>query len=257
MKKSIYSLFIILIAAIISFNGCKKDESTPTEPGNGGNTGGNPSGQPIPNITGDEFGVLAAIQYGYTVPFVGSIDIAMGFASFGTNGDLDAGTVKINDSSLTKQTSGSSTYYTTLNPTNPTASLSNVRFDGTSHNWSVSGSANVPAFTASVASPRTYTIANPAANATVNKTSNLSVTWTGNLGGSDSMMCVISSGSSVYTSGVIPNNGTLTVDKSNFSAMSGAGLVQLVKFRYSIATVSSKRYVLIAEIVKSVNVTFQ
>ncbi|MBA4252118.1 MAG: hypothetical protein C0425_03845, partial [Chlorobiaceae bacterium] len=86
MKKNIILLVVSFVFAIFSFVGCDIVDDNPIEPG--GNQDGRRSGQPLPTFSyiQNMNGIMATIQFGYSIPVIGSIDYVMGFARFGTNG---------------------------------------------------------------------------------------------------------------------------------------------------------------------------
>jgi hypothetical protein len=248
-------LSLVLIVSFLSFFGCKKDSSNPIDTSAGGQLG-NPSGQPIPTVANVD-GWMATILFGYTAPIIGSVDYSMGYAQFGLTYSVNAGAVTVNANTLTATYNNESTYYTSFSTLSP-STLTGVNFDGTSaHTWTVGGGNGVPAFTASITSPRNFSISSPVSGATVSKASGIPVTWTVvGASASDSIMIVLapaSSGGTAYTSATLSNSGSFTIPASGISSLSGDVLLQVVKFRYALKTVGSKNYAIISEIVRTAN----
>lgn len=254
MKKIISLLSIMLFILLVVSCSDKKDNPTELENTNTGLQ--NKSGQPIPAFEGTNVnGVMATISYEFSyIPTI-PIAITMGFAQFGDKG-TDAGTVSVNGSALGKITQSGSTYYLTPDPSNPTASISNVDFNGSIHNWTVSGANGIPAFSVGVQSPITFNITSPAANSTVSASSGLTVSWNG---GTISKVLVYlvslsGSGKAVFSQD-LEDDGSHTFTASELSGITGQVMIQVVKYRYNEVAMSGKSYYAIAEIVKSVNAT--
>jgi len=254
MNKIKVLLSIILMLTVIA---CSEKKNNPTEPGNNDNGLSNKSGQPIPAFEGTNVnGVMATISYEFaSYPGIPAIALNMGFAQFGESG-VDAGVVTVNSNELGKLASSGSTYYLSPSPTNPTASLSGVNFDGSAHSWTVSGGNGIPSLSGSVTSPYSYEITAPASNATVSKASGLTVSW---VGGTNSKVLVYiialsGSGAAVFSQD-LTDNGSHTFSASEVASISGQVMIQVVKYRYNEIATGGKSYYAIAEIVKSVNAT--
>lgn len=245
MKKSI-SILVLIALVLIS---CSKKEN-PVEPPNDPKPGGNPSGQPIPTFTGTNNGVLATISYQQTVSGF-NVDLAVAFAKFGDNG-VDAGNVSVNGTAIGKMVSSGSTYYIAPSQTNPVFSLD---FNGTAHNWNVQGGSGVTGFTGSVNSPRAFTLTAPANNATVSKSSGFNVTWSG--GTSSKVMIVLASqsGNGYYATNELNDNGSFNISSANLGNFNGPALLQIVKYNYVSKESGGKNYILVSEIVRSINLT--
>ncbi|NUN10956.1 MAG: hypothetical protein HUU54_17405 [Ignavibacteriaceae bacterium] len=253
MKK--YFFIIVLLVSGLTFLGCEKEESNPTG-GGGNNNNTNPSGQPMPSFDtlANYNGTLATIYYSTTIMGF-SVDQAMAFASFGTNG-VDAGTVSVNGNNIPATAAGSSTYYMIPSAANPTQTLSGVNFNGSNHTWSIGGSANVSAFNASVTSVSNFNVTYPVSTTTHSKSSSLAVNW--NNGNSNNKVMIVltgTSGTGTYMSAELSDNGSYTIPSSSLSGFSGQVLMQVVKYRYSVAASGGKSYVLISEVVKQVTFT--
>jgi hypothetical protein len=244
MKKIISVLTLVAIV----FIGCSKKEN-PVEPGTN-NQGTNPSGQPIPTFAGSNNGVLATISYQQTVSGF-NVDLAVAFAKFGENG-VDAGNVSVNGTAIGKMVNAGNTYYIAPSQTNPVFTLD---FNGATHNWNVQGGNGVTGFTGSVTSPRAFTVTAPVNNATVSKSSGFNVTWSG--GTSSKVMIVLAaqSGGGYFTSSELSDNGSYNINASNLGNFNGPALLQVVKYNYTSKESGGKNYILVSEIVRSINLT--
>lgn len=256
MVKLKYYLSILLLVLFVA--ACSSDDDNPTDPSNGeGNDITNNSGQPLPQLGQEDItGVMATISYEFaTVPGFPAAAITMGFAQFGSG--IDAGTVSVNNNTIEKTTQNGTTFYVVPNPSNPTAGLSGVNFDGSAHNWSVSGSGDVPEISGSVNSPRAFNLTAPASNAAITKSNGMDIAWS-NTNDASNLLIVIAdisnANSYVFIEGVA-DDGNYTVSADDLNGISGDALVQVVKYNYSIATAAGSNYAVIAEIVKSVTVT--
>ncbi len=256
--KSLKLFYTLLIAVLIGLSSCSKDESNPVDPTNPGGTGlsGNASGQPIPGAAANADGVMATISYEFqAVPGVPAVGLTMGFAQFGTG--IDGGDVSVNGNTLGKTAASGSTFYMSPSATNPTQSLTGVSFDGSSHNWNVTGGNGIPQFSGSVPSPRPFNLTAPANNATVSKANGINVTWDNPTSNSKALVLLASTtnSSQVYVADDLADNGSHTIPASSLTNISGSALLQVVKYTYNNASAGGKNYYMISEIVKSVTVT--
>jgi hypothetical protein len=262
MKKSILFFVTALLAVTFFFVGCKKDTGT-TDPID--TTPTQKTDQPIPAFGGTVDGVVAAIQFSYTIPNVpapyNKVEMDMGFANFGDG--TDAGTITLNTKTIAKVTSGSSVYYNSFastDPLNPPTTL-DLNWNGSSHAWSVSGAGTTPAFTLDVTSPTTFTVSNPTASTVASKSSALNITWSGAFStSSDSVMIVLvplTGSGATFTATTTNKTGSYSVPASQLSGFSGDAMVEVVKYRYAMKTVSGKSFVGVAEIVNTVNFKIQ
>lgn len=257
MKKTFLPFLIVFVTVTFLFVGCKKDES-PTSPTD--KTAKVPeSGYPIPTFGVSVGGVLSTIQVGYTTntnTYETHLDI--GFVYFGTG--IDAGTVSVNEKTINKKTEGSSVYYTSIDPSNPSPSL-DLYWNGATHAWNVSGSGNIPAFTLNVSSPTAFIVRNPAALSLISKNSALNVTWSGASSTStDSMMIVlipVTGSGSTFMATTNNKTGSYTIPANQLSEFSGSVLLEVVKYRYEMKTEGGKSFFGVAEIVNKVNFYFQ
>jgi len=259
MTNKIFSVISILLVTTLLFSGCNKNEDNPLNPGGGNDNDVNNSGQPIPTILGTD-GMMATIAFSYTFPGSPlSFDYVMGYALLGLPSGVNAGAVSVNGNNINFATGNGMNYYNSFSQTNP-SSLSNVTFNGSQqHTWTVVGGNGVPAINDGLVAPNTFEITAPVSNSTITKTNALNVTWS-NPTTTDSVMVVIVSltGGTPYVSSLLPNNGSFTIPATSMTTLPlGDAMLEVVKFRYKIATVGSKSYAIIAEIVKVANVKLE
>jgi hypothetical protein len=235
--------------------GCDKKDTPTDETSDTGLPTDNASGQPLPtfsNVGGEVGGTMATIQFDFaSFPGLPTLSYGMAFATFGTG--ADAGLVRVNSDTLSKMTSGTETYYNTFASTSP-KSLNTVSFNGTAHTWNVAGAGTIPAIASfAVTSPSSFSVTSPAANGTVTKASGMTITWTGSSTADSVMIVLAGQGGYVLKQGV--TGTSVTISSTELGSMTGAAVLQIVKYRYATRTVNSKVYVAVAEIVKTVNVT--
>jgi hypothetical protein len=245
MKK----LLLLITLLLIPFLGCKKDENpvSPNPPGGSGNT--NPTGQPIPTFSETNNGVLVTINYQQNV-FGLTVDMAMAFARFGESG-VDVGNVSVNGNQVGKVTAGNSTHYIVPNQSTPDLTLD---FNGTVHNWTVQGGNGVTGFTASVTSPRSFNVTAPANNATVSKASGFNITWSGGSSSRVMITLVSQSGGGYFVASNLNDTGSYGITPANLSNFSGSALLQVVKYNYVVKESGGKNYIVVSEIVKTLNI---
>jgi hypothetical protein len=259
--KNVFTILMLVILTVILSIGCSedKDDSNPTGPGNG--EAGDMSslgGQPAPSsIASDNFnGVMATISYDIaTVPGFPSVSTTIAFATFGEG--VDAGAVIVNNNTLGKSTESGSTFYIVPSPSNPTATVSNVNFNGSAHNWSVGGGNGIPALSGSVNSPSQFNLNAPSNNSTVSKSAGFDVTWTTS-GSSNAKILVLVTqvnNGNYFSADELDDDGSYTVSASSLSEISGEAMLQAVKYTYNAINNGGKDYYMISEIVKSVNIT--
>ena len=260
--RNLYNTIFIVSLILFFATGCSSDDndSNPTEPSNN-NKAGAPSslnGQPAPSgIASENFnGVMATVNYEYeTIPGFPAVSLTLGFASLADG--TDAGAVRVNNNSLSKQSESGSTFYTSVSQTNPTATLSGVNFDGSAHSWSVAGGNGIPALSGSVNSPTQFSLTSPANNASVSKSSGFDVTWSaGGTAGTEVLIVVIdlSSAESAFSVDGLEDDGNYTVSSSSLDGISGEAMLQVVKYTYNGINSGGKDYYVISEIVKSVTI---
>lgn len=250
-------LFSFLFALLI-FAACSSDGDNPVDAndGNGDGTGEifNPTGQPLPE--GEDFenaaGMLATINYAQSPGFgLPDVDINMGFASFADG--ADAGNISVNNQALGKQTQEDMTFYSAPSASNPNPL--NVSFDGSAHNWSVSGAGDIPSFSGSVSSASTFSITSPAKGATINTSNGMTVEWSGSGSGDNVMVTVVpldaNEESGGYTSGILNDTGSHTISASAVGAISGQAQVFVLKFNWAVSQAGGKAFVMVSEVVRN------
>ncbi len=255
-----YLRLFLIIALFSALWGC--DSSTAPKDDNSSVQEVNQSGQPIPLSSGSselEFGgVMASISFQFqTVPGFPAAEFVMGYAYF--NHGSDAGEVKINNQALKSEGSSGSSWYTSFSQTSP-SSLQDVNFNGTQHNWTVSGKGDIPALNASVTSPLKFNLTSPLTGATITKSSGMNITWSGGSAQSaDSMLVMLldlSNSKTILEQG-LPNNGQYTIDSGKLKDFSGDAFLQVVKYRYSITETGNFYYSAVAEIVNQASIIIE
>jgi len=265
-------LTVILIGVVV-FTGCNKQDALPNTPTLA--TPSNPavtnaSGQPVPNFSSipNYGGLLSTIQYDYSTPAYQGIPsyivtFKLGFAQFG-NG-VDVGTVTVVTDALPKHTDGSKIYYMN-NFTLGGTGLSSVEFsNGIVQNWTISGGGGIPAITSGLntLTPVTFVISSPGSGENIVKANGLNINWTNaNPNGLDSILIVIVGNGGSYMkssilSGSSSSHGSYSITGSDLGAMTGTCILQVVKYRYNVVVISSKVFIVMAEIVKQETINFQ
>lgn len=246
LSRSISSLFILMLAValVLPLHSCKEKLTEPNDDGNNNNT--SPFDFPVPDVDniGGMVGVAGIVS--------GSLTVPTGFGAFFAADQqtlVYGGNVTINGTALD-----------TLSGAYFKASGLSVNFNGSSTvNVAVAGSGSVTAWNDNITAPSASSITGPAANAAVTKTSGLTVTWNGT-GGTDSVIVIAQSSGSSGTPSVksgLANNGSVTFSASELSGIpNGNGLITLVKYRYKVVASGGKNYVLVAETIHYLNVTF-
>ncbi len=258
-RKLVFSLFLFISTLFLI--SCDKLENPLDiqQNGNGNSVVSNKTGQPIPQIGEDAElgGVLSTIKFDVqAAEGLPSASVVMGFASFGN--EEDAGTVSVNGNELGKSEYDGKVYY--MSPSlGSFESLSNVEFDGSEHNWEVSGGGGISAFSAGVESPSDFEVLSPSADSVVNKAEGLEVSWSGQSDNEKMLFVLVGMDGNAdpYVKQEVPNNGSFTIPASALSGFSGKVLLQVVKYKYSFAASGGKQFLLISEVVKSVPVTLQ
>lgn len=256
MKK--YSVFVLLLLLFQIFSSCKK-EDTITDPGTEGTLYNfNASGQPIPDLTptANLNGIMTTISYDIYYSTSNFLTYKMAFAQFGTG--VDAGTVAVNGRILNAAATQGKSYYIAGDPLNPQGSLSSLNFDGSSHNWSISGGSGIPQITNAVNSPIAFSITSPSNNSTVSRSGQLNITWNSTSQDSRILVYLVSmQENKYYISQENYDNGSLTIPASKITTFpAGGAILYIVRYRYSTHSGSDgKVYLLISEIVKLVNIT--
>lgn len=254
MKSIKYFIMIILIAGFI-LNGCKKEDN-PTEP-NTTKDISNPTGQPMPSFssTADYGGAMASINYYVAAPIAGLPDISTNAASAIFGDGIDAGAVTVSGNQLGKLTAGGKTYYMAPDMNNPMNVL-NLSWNGATHSWSVAGGNGIPAISGSVKSPSDYSITSPTANASVTKSNGIQVKWSNTSTTSKIVVQIINikdnGQAKVYQE--LTDNGSFTIPAADLTSFSGDCQLFVVRYNYNPVSASGKKYYMISEIVKSINI---
>jgi hypothetical protein len=280
MKQSILkvSLFIAFSSAIV-FSCKPKDEVAPDEPATTtGNTTGSTTGSSnttpgttIPGADGAYIGLKNLVVSNYSLsgfPINTTIYTESGVASINTSSTsttlVDGGVVKINDSSLVKQSNNA--YFFTKNNPNTTSSFTN--FFGSGSKWNVAGnSANgVPAFTYTATQFPTLPALN-LSNNTINKNAAYAVNLGSITTACDSVIFqLVGGGSTKLTSASKSGSTTMytfsatemaTLQASSTTSGIPAGQLSVFAYKYYNTTISGKKYWFVNVSAKTILVNVQ
>lgn len=251
MKKfPIILSFILLVTVLMS--SCKKDDTTTPTPA----PTPTPS-NPIPSIPSNVAGVLVAIQTQTKPPIVipgvpmQMINVGLAVALFpsGTAGvNYNAGNVSVNSFPLTKDTSNM--YMYTPGAANP------LGLEFTSPpSWSVSGSANVPAFNATANSFPTDV--NVTSSATFSIASSYTLTCD-LVTGADSLIFAVHGPKASLTKSKAGNSTSHTFTATELATVgTGFGYIQVTAYKLKPVVNSNKTYWVINENVATIGATLQ
>lgn len=254
MKKS-----ALILLLVVSFLACKKKKQN-EDPG----TVTPPVSTPLApvffiNIPSDANGVLMASRYPYT--FTNNYVTLKGDASaffYTAPGDyhyVDAGVVKCNDSLLLKQSSGS---YVFNSKAKNGQAISGTDYSAGSV-WSVSGTANVPAFTYTTNSFPLDAILT--SSAVINKTAAYSATFNG-AGNSDSVVVLLGCDSVLQKKTVSVSPGLCNFTQAQVAAVkklgsANKGYITFISYQIQANTVSGKKYYMVNSNTSTFTVTIQ
>lgn len=212
---------------------------------------------------GGATGVLAAIKVSTetTVPIIGTTTTFMGMAVAAFpdgSGYLDAGTVQVNGTALTKQSNN--TYVSVPSATN----ITGIDFDG-GIDWSVAGSTSVTGFTHSQSSYVPEIGAITGAGTTVDVDNNVTIgidmaSLYTDISGADSLYFGLygPGGDLVYR--IVPNNSSnrnQTFTPTELSGVGkGSGYIQIAAWDIEMSTKNGEDYAFIREGVITKSVTF-
>lgn len=249
MKKLTFLLSSAMMLAI-TFTSCDKVKNTVNNTTNPTQQTSGPTPQtPAPS---DADGVLAAVkmkfkveQAGFVIDINSEIGVASFFSSTGNNSSfVDAGTVKLNNNDIEKQSNNSYLTMATTGQTPSDLGMSN----GAS--WSVSGNGSVPSISYSHGSTfPTYTGSVPSS---ITKSSGLSLTFnSSNTSNADSVYVFISSGNATFFKGYAANAGSVTITSSELSSLptvnDNTGILEILPVKMTMQTVSGKKYAFVKE----------
>lgn len=252
MKKISFILSCVLLVTVL-MTSCKKDDTSPTPTPTPTPTPSNP----IPAIPSNVSGVLVAIQTQTKPPIVipgvpiQMINVGLAVALFpsGTAGvNYNAGNVSVNTFQLTKDTSNM--YMYTPGATNPLG----LEFT-TPPSWTVSGSANVPAFNATAyAFPSDVNVTSAT---TVNVSSAYSLTCDP-VTGADSLIFAVHGPSASIIKTKAGNVSSYSFSAADLATVGkGVGYIQITAYRMKPVVNSNKTYWVINENVATIGATFQ
>lgn len=249
-KKMIAGKFLIACMALgVAFTSCKKDKGDdtvvtpiPTTPGT-----------PTPKFDGAT-GVWAAVITTTKVPIVGVQEMSIGtggyFNGTSTSSYRDAGAVKLDDNTLSKQSNNA--YLWTGNGTNIWGT------NNTQADWIIAGNGSVvPAlnYTTVKGFP---VVAEINSSATVNKANNYTVVLMSDIFNADSVIVILSAGSKSSTKtfyGSNANNFVFT--PTDMTGMSGTGVVQVAAYNWEQSASGTENIYFVNEKVVTQTVTVQ
>ncbi|MBS1612369.1 MAG: hypothetical protein JST49_06065 [Bacteroidetes bacterium] len=226
--KRMFTKMLLPVAMLAVLSGCKKDEdNTPQQPS---------AVSPTQTFNySDAWGLLAGVKTvtSQSTP-IGPIDIELGTAvaafnvSAGSSEYQDAGTVSCNTKGLTKQTGNSYVFQPSQ------ADVTGIEFNNGS-SWNVSGSTNVPAFTASFNQfPSTPTL-----NSTndVTLADGYTVSFT-SVSGADSVLVILATNNSYAEKRLAgwQNSATFTASDLNGLSASQYGMIQVTPYTWDVRT---------------------
>ena len=216
---------------------------------------------PTPAFRG-AYGVLVAQKVNFTftqaqLPVPITLESEVGFAAFnnpGTTAYLDAGAVSVNTIALEKQSNNTYSKVATVGLTPATLNFSAAA------NWSVAGGNGVNALAYNHTSPfPTYSGTLPT---TVTRSSGLTVALgSSNLSGADSVYVQISAGNATVLRRAGGSAASVTFTAAQLAALPAAannvGFIQVVPFRYVLATLNGRAYAFVKLAANSSTVTVQ
>ena len=258
MKKLI-KVMVPVLAIMLGVTSCDKlpTTTTPTTTTPTNTTPTSPT--PVtPSPNGNYWGVLAAIQmeFAYSnpqIPVPVSIKSDIASASFfdgaGSSNLTGAGKVMVNNIELTNN---SNAYSVTA-----TAGLTpaTLNLTGSSIDWDVAGSGNVAAFSYSHTGAMPEYTGTSSLPTTIDRSQNLDITLGSKVSNADSVYVLIITPNSstplmkAYSAKPAPAKATFTASElGGLSAVADNGAyVEVVAFKYAIATKNSRQYVFVKE----------
>lgn len=253
MKKYLFYICFLLLPFFLVT--CTKEDS-PTEPA-GQQELMLAGTQPIPDFRNQTNfnGVMGAISYDFSQMGEIPITIPMAFAVMGQG--VDGGTITVNGNQLIKGTEAGKTYYSAPSPLNPTQLPTNLSFNSSVHNWTVTGGSGIPPFSGNVTTPSAYSVTSPASNAPVSKSSQLQVRW-GNPSSARVLIILQSqNGGKFYLAQDQPDNGQHIIGTDQLGGFpAGGAILYIIKYTYNAVTANDgKTYIMMAEIVKTSTIT--
>lgn len=239
---------LLLFALLVTLPACnKKDEEEQPLPKSPVLPDLHMPALPVP-VFPDAAGVLIAVIR--TLPETGSSGAA--YAAFGdiTEGTYtDAGTVKVNEVSLTRQNDQSYLY------TPPGSSPAGIDF-GTQYTWDVSGNNSIPAIRHTInGNFPTEPVYN--GSTTISRNSSFTLGSSHTIITADSVLFIIASPGNTLVR-TTARQSSVTFEAGELAGLgSGTGYVQIAPFSYSFLTVDSKRYYFISQTMAHHEVTIE
>lgn len=237
MKKLTY---LLVLAVLAGFTSCSKDDDDDNNANTGSTT---PTVNTVPTYS-DADGVLAAVYTNnwINVPFIGTINTPIGTAVaafYSTTGGttyVDAGVVKCEDSTLTKNASNN--YY--FNPSIYNATGLDL-FGSVS--WNVAGNGSFTGFnyTTTTSMPDIDSISN---GATVNSGAAFTLTASGSITNSDSVIFIVAGQSKTLMATRPAGTTSHTFSAADMATLgAGTGILEIVPYNWeTTTTVGGKKY---------------
>lgn len=246
MKTRFLSLLFAFTLSVFMFTSCDKKEDETPEDNNTTNTFN----------YNDAFGVLVAVKSvsytsvgGFEVP----VEVNSGSAFFPTDAGAttftDAGTVTLEGKSLNKIQNN---IYSYTNYTDPLI-LSDIE-------WSVSGSASVPAFNKAVSRPLPTFSGYSSLPVTISKASGVSISLGSAVYAADSVIVMITSSNEAVIKSVAGNVSSVSFSSADLSKLdkSNVGSISVSPYNLTTETISGKKFYFVNEssyLRMSVNIT--
>ena len=239
-------LALFLLAISVVFVSCKKDEEEEEEEETSAQ-----ADSPTPSFSAGNGALVAIKSQSTTQSPIGPVEttIGLGVAVFYSNGNngafLDAGSVKVNSTALSKQSNSSYVFQPGVTNTTGIDYNSSVV-------WSVAGASSVSAFshTTSIGFPSISAITS---GDKVTKSSGYTLTASG-ISGADSIIFQV--GSAVKT--VAGSSSSCTFSASELSAEpTGTSIAQVAAYKLEEASYNGKTYHFVNETVVSKTVTIE
>ncbi len=264
-------IFTAMLFVTLFFFGCKDSGTVPTVPEEEKPTITYIGEQPIPpslakkQTTLKLNGVMGTML---TETYLGKS--VYGHAYFGTlPNTIDMGTVTVNNDTLYKNNLllGNLFYTSVSFDFKKPRALDSLEFNRAIHTWNVSGNEAITGFQTSIQSPNNFEILQPTQGKTISKAEGISLEWSeGSNSTDDNVLIIISSISTDRTTyppkvntvfKEVPNTGKYIFSSNELTEISGFTTIKIVKFNHNITTHQENSYLVVSEIVKTVDVNVE
>jgi hypothetical protein len=253
MHSTLRHISLSMLATALCLGACKKEEAeTPSTDNSGGGGGSTTTPSSTPSFNGAD-GVLWAINTFSSQTVAGfpiEVQSGMGVATFPTEASastyVDAGTVKLNDVELTRQSNNS--YILIPSMSNPTG----IDFSSGSTHWTVSGANGIPAVDQSP-SFGFPDVGDITSSTTVTRSSGYTLS-VASISPSDSVVFMVGSVVKYKPSG----STSCTFSASELSGISsGASIIQVSPYSYQHTVIGGKDFYFGKQTARSVSATVQ